>query len=549
MGPKVNSIAAAYFFITAFLMIQSASAQPYILDETAPLVYPQAGHPPEIDGILDSIWVNTPRYPMAHEAKDYPVLSAGWYDMSGEWRAMWDKEYLYFFVEIRDDMLNAGVDYNWDSIEFYSDADYSHGEDYDGLNDFQFRIHYNDDGRSVTLWTNEKGPVFETIYILWAQQETDNGWTAEIAAPISDLLIDAEPGLLVGTDMEYNDNDEGSICDQKLIAFGDVELSWANPTYMGQAVLSGWKAQNALQVVKAPSAPAIDGEPEAAWKDVPVIPAGYYLDWMKVDDFYDLSMTTQFMWDPNYLYAYVRVWDEKLVRDGSGNYDDDSIELYFDGDYSHGTAYDGKNDMQVGFSYQDTGDPLAPPAQVGSTSGFDLSGIVQASKKTADGIALEAAFPMSLLQIPAAEGSPFGIEMDYNDDDDGGTRDTKLKTYSKTDDSWQNPSLMTPAVLSGLPKVAVRDRATEPASFHLSQNFPNPFNPSTTLTYTTGGPGRVALSVFDLTGREMKSLFNGFQPQGSYTVRFDGSDLPSGMYLCRLQTADGTLTRKMLLAR
>ena len=550
MNAKTNVLWSALMSIMAIFMLQSAYAQPYILDEAAALVYPQAQHPPEIDGVMDSIWTNTPRYPMAHVATGYPSEPAGWYDMSGEWRAMWDHEYMYFFVDIRDNILNAGPDYNWDSIEFYSDADYSHGQDYDGLNDFQFRIHYNDDNRSVTLWTNEKGPIFETVNIIWAQQETENGWTAEIAAPMSDLLIDPEPGLLVGTDMEYNDNDEGAVCDHKIIAFGDVELSWSDPSYMGEAVLSGWMASNALRVVKAPAAPLIDGEFDDAWKNVPVIPAGNYMSWNKIDDFDDLSVTTQVMWDPNYLYAFVRVWDDTLVRDGSGDSDDDGIELYFDGDYSHGTAYDGKNDMQIGFVYQTSGDPLAPAKQVGSTSGFDLSGVVQASKKTADGVVLEAAFPMSLVQIPAVEGSVFGIEMDYNDDDDDGVRDTKLKTYSKTDDTWQNPSLMAPAELVGASAVAVRERVGKtPAAYQLAQNYPNPFNPSTTIAYVLDRPGQVNLAVFDMLGREMKTLVNGIQPKGKYTARFDGSDMPGGMYLVRLQTADRTLIRKMMLAK
>jgi hypothetical protein len=59
----------------------------------------------------------------------------------------------------------------------------------------------------------------------------------------------------------------------------------------------------------------------------------------------------------------------------------------------------------------------------------------------------------------------------------------------------------------------------------------------------------VNLAVFDMLGREMKTLVNGIQPKGKYTARFDGSDLPSGIYLYRLQTADRTLIRKMMLAR
>ena len=545
-------------FFSSFLFIavgigafQTLQAQPYILDENAPLAYPRAQHPPVIDGVLDPIWHNVPWHPMAHWAKDYPSVPGGWYDLSGEWRAMWDDERMYYFVEVRDDVLNAGSDWNWDSIEFYSDGDNSQGQEYDGIDDFQFRIHYDDDARSVTVYTNDKGPALDPVNFIWDQQETTYGWTAEISVPMDDIFLDPEPGLIVGTDMEVNDNDEGSICDHKLIAFGDVELSWSNPSYMGEAKLSSWLASDTLGILHVKAAPIIDGEvdEDEIWENVPVVPASHYLALDNIDDFLDLSMTSQLAWDADYLYAFVRVWDDILLRDGTGDWQDDGIELYFDGDFSHGASYDGLNDMQIAFRYQDGAEPLAAAEQTGSTSGFDLSGIRQASLKTADGVQLEAAFPMSLLQIPPAQGSILGIEMDYNDDDGGGTRDTKLKTYSGTDDTWQNPGLMWPARLIGTGTVAVRKVAASGPSGFLLQNHPNPFNPETTISYTLDRPGSVRMAVTDALGREISVFVDGFQPAGRHAIRFDGSDLPGGLYICRLHTENGVLAAKMMLMK
>jgi hypothetical protein len=163
---------------------------------------------------------------------------------------------------------------------------------------------------------------------------------------------------------------------------------------------------------------------------------------------------------------------------------------------------------------------------------------------------LEVAFPMSLLQITPALGSVFGIEMDYNDDDDGGTRDTKLKTYSKSDDTWQNPSMMVPARLVDAPAVAVRERIRKaPAAFRMVQNYPNPFNPATTIVYTLDRPGRVNLTVTDVLGREIAVLVEGRQMAGKHEVRFDGTDLAGGMYLVTLRTADRHAAGKMLLLK
>ncbi|MBN1895425.1 T9SS type A sorting domain-containing protein [bacterium] len=550
MKRHVQILSSVFFFSLGFLACLSIQAQPVILDETDVLIYPRAAYPPVIDGVLDPIWHNVPRYPMAHYAKDYPSAPGGWYDLSGEWRAMWDDDRMYYFVEVRDDVLNAGPDWNWDSIEFYSDGDASQGQDYDGIDDFQFRIHYDDDARGVTVWTNDKGPAVDPSNFEWDQKETTYGWTAEIAVPMDDLFMDPDPGMTVGTDMEVNDNDEGSQCDHKLIAFGDVELSWSNPSYMGEARLSGWLASDTLGIMQVKAPPAIDGEFEDLWDEVPVIPASHYMDFDYIDDFFDLSMTSRLAWDADYLYAFVRVWDEILIRDGTGDYQDDGIELYFDGDFSHGAVYDGVNDMQIAFRYQDGPEPLAAAEQTGSISGFDLSGVRQASRKTEDGVQLEAAFPMSLLQIPPSPGSILGIEMDYNDDDDGNARDSKLKTYSESDDTWQNPGLMWPARLIGTGTVAVmKEAANGPSGFLLLQNFPNPFNPETTLSYMLNGSGPVRVTVTSLNGRKISTLVNGFQPAGRHEVRFDGSDLPGGLYLCRLQTENGNATAKMMLMK
>jgi hypothetical protein len=88
-----------------------------------------------------------------------------------------------------------------------------------------------------------------------------------------------------------------------------------------------------------------------------------------------------------------------------------------------------------------------------------------------------------------------------------------------------------------------------PAEFALEQNFPNPFNPATRITYTLPAEGRVSLKVFDLLGREVATLTEGVQPAGTHTVLFDGSSLASGMYLYRLEADGRTAVRRMILTK
>ncbi|MBD3377363.1 T9SS type A sorting domain-containing protein, partial [candidate division KSB1 bacterium] len=79
--------------------------------------------------------------------------------------------------------------------------------------------------------------------------------------------------------------------------------------------------------------------------------------------------------------------------------------------------------------------------------------------------------------------------------------------------------------------------AAVPGEFGLDQNYPNPFNPETTIRYTVGTDTHVRLSIYDITGREVAVLVDGFQQAGAYTVQWRAMDMPSGMYMLRF-TAD-----------
>ncbi len=87
-------------------------------------------------------------------------------------------------------------------------------------------------------------------------------------------------------------------------------------------------------------------------------------------------------------------------------------------------------------------------------------------------------------------------------------------------------------------------------NYDLSQNFPNPFNPTTSIKYSIREAGNVSLKVYDLLGREVLTLVNQVQAPGEYQVSFDASSLTaSGMYIYRLQSGNFTRTMKMLLVK
>jgi hypothetical protein len=93
-----------------------------------------------------------------------------------------------------------------------------------------------------------------------------------------------------------------------------------------------------------------------------------------------------------------------------------------------------------------------------------------------------------------------------------------------------------------------------PSAYRLDQNFPNPFNPSTTIQYAIPNDGFVTVKVYDLTGQEVATLVNEEKTAGTYAVRFDaqtpsGSALASGIYFYRINAGGFTATRKFVLLK
>ena len=84
-----------------------------------------------------------------------------------------------------------------------------------------------------------------------------------------------------------------------------------------------------------------------------------------------------------------------------------------------------------------------------------------------------------------------------------------------------------------------------PASFVLHGNAPNPFNATTTISYSLSSAGHVKLEVFDILGRSVALLIDEEQHPGTFTKTFDASHLPSGTYIYRI-TANGFARSKYL---
>jgi Pel9A-like, right handed beta helix region/Secretion system C-terminal sorting domain len=88
-----------------------------------------------------------------------------------------------------------------------------------------------------------------------------------------------------------------------------------------------------------------------------------------------------------------------------------------------------------------------------------------------------------------------------------------------------------------------------PEKILLLQNYPNPFNPSTNIIYKAPNSGNIKITIYDLMGRKIKTLINEMKSRGTYEVRFDGSNLASGIYFYKLQMNGNSVVKQMLLLK
>lgn len=117
-------------------------------------------------------------------------------------------------------------------------------------------------------------------------------------------------------------------------------------------------------------------------------------------------------------------------------------------------------------------------------------------------------------------------------------------TATATDDSGNTSEFSTYFVVS-----VEDDKPGKPSQFSLSQNFPNPFNPATTIEYQVKVSGHVTLKVFNMLGEEVRTLVDSPREAGFYRLKFDAKDLPSGIYFYQFQCRDFQAVRKFMLVK
>jgi hypothetical protein len=93
------------------------------------------------------------------------------------------------------------------------------------------------------------------------------------------------------------------------------------------------------------------------------------------------------------------------------------------------------------------------------------------------------------------------------------------------------------------------ENETIPDKLILRQNYPNPFNPTTTISYSISEPATISLKVYDILGKEVITLLNGYQTSGNYKIEFDASSLSSGLYFYKIKAGEFSAIKRLVLIK
>jgi hypothetical protein len=190
------------------------------------------------------------------------------------------------------------------------------------------------------------------------------------------------------------------------------------------------------KLLSTDSAVVIDGTPESplwAARSIPRV-VNYKLSGT-VSYQNDVRATFRGMWNDQYLYVFVTVFDDQRQTSGSPAWEDDSVELYIDGHRNGGSSYDA-NDFQFVFRPGDTTVHVG-----GGRTNMSTAGVLHASYDALDFYNIEVAIPWTTLGV--SPGRQLGMEVHVNDDDDGGVRDAQVSWRTTATDSWTVPSNFT----------------------------------------------------------------------------------------------------------
>lgn len=226
-----------------------------------------------------------------------------------------------------------------------------------------------------------------------------------------------------------------------------------------------------------------------------------------------------------YLYAQTAAG---IAVQRSGELPDGMIRLSFtSGEGSNAGLYLGRASQMNGTYYL----PPVPPSGIFDVR-FGSDKYVEDIAQT-NTVKINSTGGETILTMHEANGTTLRVK----DPVDGSILDAELK---------EGTVLKIPASLNS---ILIESPLTAPETYQLSQNFPNPFNPSTVISYAIPKDGIAKLIVYDITGREVSVPVNKFQTAGKYQIKFDAGGLSSGVYFYRFTSGTYENVKRMVVVK
>jgi hypothetical protein len=150
----------------------------------------------------------------------------------------------------------------------------------------------------------------------------------------------------------------------------------------------------------------------------------------------------------------------------------------------------------------------------------------------------------------ATAGMRIPIEPTWHDNDGSGWEGNVVMSANNNDNAWQTPSVWSHTYVGNKDGsfLGVDDELLA-TRFSLKENYPNPFNPTTTIEYTIGLAGPTTLMVYDVLGREIVRLVDEYRPIGTHKVVWNAANIPSGIYFYQIESSGFIKTHKMVLMK
>jgi len=374
------------------------------------------------------------------------------------------------------------------------------------------------------------GDGFETIVLNGSNSSDSDGtilsYSWSEAGNVIATGVEATVDLAIGAHLitlTVTDNDGGTASDALAIRVNTNLPVQAPAIYFTHANIS------------------IDESIEPAWFDTPEMGINNVTVGSRTADF---SAQWKGLFDTDNLYILVEVNDGVLINDsGAGWYMDDCVEIFIDGDNSSGTSYDGVNDLQFGFRWND------PIIRIGNNSVNNIAGINFALYATAVGYNLEVSIPWSTIGVSAGSRSNIGFDVAVDDDDNGGDRECAIASMFTEDNAWHNPSVFGNVPLFTPTGIDDDIITSVPGQFSLQQNYPNPFNPTTIIQYGLAKSSNVRILVYNTLGQEIAVLMDAYQGEGFHKILFNGNNLSSGVYFVVMEAGSEQFKRKIVLLK